>query len=75
MPTESNRDFALVWLSVELGVVLYGRQNVFDMMFKKKLLLLITELAVIVKYLDQLYDQLCAPHPLHLQKWTIDIFV
>ena len=73
MPTESNRDFALVWLSVEsakgeLGVVLYGRQNVSDLMFKKKLLLLITELAVILKYLDQLYDQLCDPHPLHLQK-------
>ena len=40
----------------ELGVVLYGRQNVFDLMFKKKLLLLIIELVVILKYLDQLYD-------------------
>ena len=68
MPTESNRDFALVWSSVELGkrelgVVLYGRQNVSDLMFKKKLLLLITELVVILKYLDQLYDQLCDPQP------------
>ena len=43
----------------ELGVALYGRQNVSDFMFKKKLLLLITELIVILKYLDQLYDQLC----------------
>ena len=54
MPTESNRDFALVWASVklgnvELGVVLYGRQNMSDLMFKKKLLLLITELVEILK--------------------------
>ena len=73
MPTESNRDFALVWSSVELekgelGVVLYVRQNVSELIFKKKLLLLVTELVVILKYLDQLYDQ-----PLHLQKWTIDL--
>ena len=61
MPTESNRDFALVWSSVglgkgKLGVVLYSRQNVSDLMFKKKLLVLITELVVILKYLDQFYD-------------------
>ena len=66
MPTECNRDFALVLSSVELGkgklgVVLYGRQNVSDLMFKEKVLLLITELVVILKYLDQLYDQLCDP--------------
>ena len=66
MPTESNRDFALVWASVklgnvELGVVLYGRQNMSDLMFKKKLLLLITELVEILKQLDQLYDQFCDP--------------
>ena len=78
MPTESNRDFALVWSSVELGkgeveFVLYGRQNVFDLMFKKKLLLLLTELVVILKYLDPLYDQLCDPQPLHLQKLTVDL--
>ena len=43
-------------------------------MFKKKLLVLITELVVILKYLDQLYDQLCDRQPLlHLQKWTTDI--
>ena len=43
-------------------------------MFKKKLLVLITELVVILKYLEQLYDQLCDRQPLlHLQKWTIDI--
>ena len=57
MLTETNRFFALAWLSVELGkrelgVVLYGRQNVSDFMFKKKLLLLITELVIILKYLD-----------------------
>ena len=68
MPTESNKDFALVWSSVELGngefgVVLYGRQNVSDLMLKKKLLLLITELVVNLKYLDQLYDQLCDTQP------------
>ena len=68
MPTESNRDFALVWSSVELGkgdlgIVLYGRQNVCNLVFKKKLLLLITELVVNLKYLDQLYDQLCDPQP------------
>ena len=57
----------------ELRVVLYGRQNVSDLMFKKKLLLLITELVVILKYLDWLYDQLCDPNPLHLQKWTKDL--
>ena len=56
MPTESNRDFALVWSSVELekeelGVVLYGRQNVSDLMFKRKLLHLISELVVILKYI------------------------
>ena len=61
MPTESNRDFGLVWSLVELekeklGVVLYGRQNVSDLMFKEKLLLLKTELVVILKYLDQLYN-------------------
>ena len=44
-----------------VGVVLYGRQNVSDLMFKKKLLLLITELVAILKYLDQLYDQLSDP--------------
>ena len=57
MPTESNRDFALVWSSVELdngelwegGVFLYGRQDVADGILKKKLLLLITELVVILK--------------------------
>ena len=54
---------------VDLGVVPCGRQNVSDLMFKndlmfkKKLLLLITELVVILKYLDQLYDQLCDPQP------------
>ena len=58
----------LVWSSVGLGkgglgVVFYGRQNVSDLMFKKKLLLLITELVVILKYLDRLYDQLCDPQP------------
>ena len=68
VPAESKRDFTLVWSSVELGkgdlgVVIYGRQNVSDLMFKKKLLLLITELVVILKYLDQLYDQLCDPQP------------
>ena len=47
----------------ELGVVLYSRQNVSDVIFKKKLLLLITELVVILKYLDRLYDQLCDPQP------------
>ena len=47
----------------KLGVVLYGGQNVSDLMFKKKLLLLITELVVILKYFDQLYDQLCDPQP------------
>ena len=41
----------------ELRVILYGRQNMSDVMFKKKLLLLITELVVILKYLDQLSDQ------------------
>ena len=66
MPTESSRDFALVWSSVEFGkgklrVVHYVRQNVSDLMFKKKLLFLITELVVILKYLDQLYNQLCEP--------------
>ena len=60
----------LVWSSVELGkgelgVVLYGRQNVSDLMFKKKLLLLITELVVILKNLDKLHDQLCDPQPPH----------
>ena len=54
MPTESNRDFALVWSSVELrneelGVVLYGRKDVADEILKKKILLLITELVVILK--------------------------
>ena len=52
MPTEGNRDFALVWSSVgkvELGVVIYGRLYVSDLTFKKKLLLLITELVVILK--------------------------
>ena len=44
----------MVWSSVELrkgelGDVLYGRQNVSDWMFKKKLLLLIIELVVIFK--------------------------
>ena len=63
MPTESNRDFALVWSPVELGVVLYGRQNVSDLMFKKQILLLITELVVILKCLDPLYDQLCDFQP------------
>ena len=68
MPTETNRFFDLVWLSVELGkgelgVVLYGRQNVSDLMLKKKLLLLITELVAILKYLDRLYKQLCDPQP------------
>ena len=60
MPTESNTDFDF-WFGCpvefgkgELGVVLYGRQNVSDLMFKKKLQLLITELVVILKYLDQL---------------------
>ena len=58
----------MAWSSVELGkgklvVVLYGRQNVSDLMFKKKLLLVITELVVFLKYLDQLYDQLCDPQP------------
>ena len=48
---------------VELRVVLYGRQNVSNLILKKKLLLLITELVVILKYLDQLYDQLCDPQP------------
>ena len=50
-------------LPAEVGVVLYGRQNMSDLMFKKKLLLLITELVVILKYLDQLYDQLCDHKP------------
>ena len=36
----------------ELEVVFYGRQNVSDLMFKKKLLFLIIELVVILKYLD-----------------------
>ena len=60
----------MAWPSVELelGVVLYGRQNVSDLMFKKKLLLLITELVVILKYLDQLYDQLCDLQPLSICK-------
>ena len=49
----------------ELGVVLYGRQNVSDLMFKKKLLLLITELVAILKYLDQLYNQFSDPQPPH----------
>ena len=44
MLAESNRFFALVWSSVELGkvelgVVLFDRQDVSDLMFKKKLLL------------------------------------
>ena len=61
-----NRDFGLS--SVELGkdelrVVLCGRQNMSDLMFKKELLLVITELDVISKCLDQLYDQLCHPQP------------
>ena len=47
----------------ELGIVLYGSQSVSDLMFKKKLLLLITELVAILKYLDQLHDQLCDPQP------------
>ena len=59
MPSKSNGDFALVWSSLELGkgelgVILYGRQNVSDLMVKKKLSLPITELVVILKYLDHL---------------------
>ena len=72
MPTGSNKDFALIWSSVELGkgelgVVLYGKQSVPNLMFKKKLLLLI-----ILKYLDQLYDQLCEPQSPPSGKKTID---
>ena len=48
---------------VEGSFVLYRRQYVSDLVFKKKLLLLITELVVILKYLDQLYDQLCDSQP------------
>ena len=44
---------------VEGSFVLYRRQYVSDLVFKKKLLLLITELVVILKYLDQLCEQLC----------------
>ena len=45
----------MVWSSVEFGkgelkVVLFGRQNVAGGIFKKKLLFLITELVVILKY-------------------------
>ena len=80
MPTESNRFFALVWLSVdlgkvELGVVFYGRQNVSDLTFKKKLLFLTTELAVILKYLDQLYDRLCDCQPSPSAKMSSRYFV
>ena len=80
MPTESNRDFVLVWSSVELGkgelgVVFYVRQNVSELIFKKKLLLLITELVVILKYLDQLYDQLCDPQPPSCAKMNNRSFV
>ena len=70
----------MVWSSkelgkVELGVVLYGRQNVSDLMFKKKLLLLIAELVVILKYYDQLYDQLCDPQPSPSAKMNNRFFV
>ena len=38
-----------------------AKQNVSDLMFKKKLLLLIAELVVILEYLGQLFDQFCDP--------------
>ena len=83
MPTESDRFFGLVVSGVGeggAGVVLYGSQNVSDLMFKKKLLPLITELIVILKYLGVIHlwrpqnMTICVtPNPLHLQKWTIDL--
>ena len=57
----------------ELGVLLYSRQNVSDLMLKKELLLLITELVVILKYLDRLYDQLFDPQPPPSENRTIDL--
>ena len=49
-----------------------AKKNVSDLVLKKKLLLLLTELVVILKCLD-IYDQLCDPNPRHLQKRTTDV--
>ena len=70
------------WGKGELEVVLYGSQNVSDLMFKKNLLLLITKLVVILNHLRVInlwrphYITNCVtPNSLHLQNWTIDLLL